>query len=156
MARKKKQLEFYRDGDKYLVLTGESPKDFKDFLFICFKGDTPASVKEDVVTRDDLPKLTKVADVPDDWADAFEAAGIEMPEVEVVEPPKRRASKRQKQDELVSHLAAGTDLYTAAVVSGVWEDEQPQEVDEKVQQDAAMVGTIIFAATFLWVLWILL
>ncbi len=116
MARKQ---EFFRDGDKYAALTGESPKKFKGLMFAAFVGDNPGSIIETCLMRDQLEKMTRIegADVPEDWADAFRAKGFviakpepdepdepdepeyadayEEYEPEEYEPPKRRPKRRQ-------------------------------------------------------------
>lgn len=77
-----KKPTFYRDGDKYIVLTGESPKGFTGYLFAAFAGPDARSVEEGVISLDDLNKMESIEgdDIPDDWADMFRHKGIAIDE----------------------------------------------------------------------------
>lgn len=113
-----KKTTLYRDGDSYVLATGESPKGFKGFLFITWTGPTPDALGENVTPLEDLKKLEKVEDVPDEWRSAFIDKGLLKPEP--VKPVKRKKRRKVSEaDEFVGHMAAGTDPVTAAVVSGV-------------------------------------
>lgn len=122
MSRKLKQ-EYFRDGDKYVALTGESPTQFKGLMFAAFVGNNPGSIIETCLMHNQLEKMTRIegADVPDAWADAFRAKGFVIvkpepepePELEPDEPeyaddyeeydpeeydpPKQRTKRRNKQ-----------------------------------------------------------
>lgn len=119
------KTEFRRDGNKYIALTGECPKGFKGILFVCYRGSTPGSVKEDVIEKTKLGQLETVegADVPDDWAAAFEGAGVSVPRpvatADVVEPRKSRKQRQEEYELFHGHMAAGCDMITAWAASGV-------------------------------------
>lgn len=168
MPRKQPQPEFFRDGDKYIALTGECPKDFPGFLFICFRGDEPGSVNEDVISKPDASNLDRIegADVPDDWAEAFEKAGVKVPrpvatgdvtfinepeiEPEIERPARRRPRKRRNSKEagelFHGHMAAGIDPWTAAAASGYEFGEEDETDNEPLQLrfTAAEVVAYIF------------
>lgn len=75
-----KRPKYYRRGEEFLALTGESPKGFKGVLFVCLKGDSPGDIKEDVVDKNRLREWKKVPadEVPEDW---FAAFGLEKRKV---------------------------------------------------------------------------
>lgn len=107
-----KQLtpEFWRDGDRYVALTGECPKSFGGGVFIAFTGADSGAMSETCVHLNQLQKMKRieVSDVPDEWSDAFSAAGFKMPEPELVSV---------NEEELLSNVALGLDPITAAVAS---------------------------------------
>lgn len=160
MACKKRQLEFYRDGDRYVATTGECPQGFKDFLFLTLVGETPESVTETCYQGDQFTKLTQIegADVPDDWAEAFEKLGVTVPRFEPEpepepEPPKQRRRHEpvvsEDEQEFLMHLAAGTDMLTAASVSGRRKHPRRIEPDtrtdvEKMTDNVGMAWAILF------------
>lgn len=111
-----KKITLYQDGDSYVLATGECPKGFKDFLFMTWTGPSPDALSEGVTPLDDLNKLEKVEDVPDEWRLAFINKGLLKPAPVVKRKKKRKVSAT---DEFVGHMAAGTDPVTAAVVSGI-------------------------------------
>jgi len=103
---RKLQPTFYQNGETYVALTGESPQGFKDYLFAAFTGKNPESVSETCISRNDIKKMTKVAEVPADWAGAFEAVGIEVPR-----------NTTEETELWVGHMAAGLDPFTSAAAS---------------------------------------
>ena len=135
----RKQPTFYRSGDTYVALTGESPKDFKDYLFVAFTGNDPNSVSETCISRDDIQKMTKVDDVPADWADAFEAVGLKAPR-----------NTTEASELWVGHMAAGLDPFTAAAASGYefGDNDEPLRLNFTF---AEVVGyTLAFWAFTIW------
>jgi len=87
MGRKAK---YYRRGAQYLALTGESPKGFKDVVFICRIGDSPGDIREEVVDQNRLRDWEEVPskEVPDDW---FAAFGLEKRKEPKPRSPQRDA-----------------------------------------------------------------
>lgn len=86
-----KKPKYYRSGEEYLALTGESPKGFKGVLFVCLTGGSPGDIKEDLVDENRLKGWEHVPDkeVPDDW---FAAFGLEKREqTPTPEQPEPRA-----------------------------------------------------------------
>lgn len=131
----------YKTNDGYILATGESPKEFKDFLFVVWEGPIDG-LAEGVKTRDELKKLERADEVPDKWIDAFaDAAGVCLdalrgcdPEPQPAKPPIRRSARRaaparrdNAMDEFIGHCAVGTDPITAAVASGVFDNEHETE-----------------------------
>lgn len=129
----------YKNGDGYILVTGESPKEFKDYLFVVWEGPIDG-LTEGVKTRDELKKLERADEVPDKWIDAFaDAADVCLdalyrhdPEPEPEAPVRRvrkatAAPRDDQMDEFVMHCAVGTDPITAAVASGVFDNEHETE-----------------------------
>lgn len=126
--------EFFRNGDKYVALTGESPKQFKGLMFAAFVGDNPESIAETCLMHNQLEKMVRIegADLPDEWADAFRANGfvIDKPESkpesdepeydgdyeeyepEEYEPPKR--TKRKRHDKKLPPVEVKLDFTPSA------------------------------------------
>jgi hypothetical protein len=75
MARKVTKWEFFKDGERYLATQGESPKGFKDLLFVALGGSID-KIEEMLVSRNNLAKMTRVDTVPEDWARAFQNYGV--------------------------------------------------------------------------------
>jgi hypothetical protein len=67
--------KFYRDGDKYVAVTGGCPDGFKNVLFNAIVGDTPGSLIETVLQPGTIKSLkpVKASTVPRRWMKAFEA-----------------------------------------------------------------------------------
>jgi hypothetical protein len=125
---------FYKEGNNFLMVTGECPKGFEKLLFVTWEGEID-SLKEGVKTQDQLKQLEKIDAIPDEWLDAFvEASGFDADTIQKVTKRKARASASRRDtplDEFVGHLAVGTDPVTAAVVSGLIDDEPVEShVDE--------------------------
>lgn len=117
---------FYKDGNKFLLNTGESPKGFEKVLFVVWSGGID-NLKEDIRTTDQLEKLEKINEVPDEWLDAFAAAAhITLPKPKA-KAPKPAPTRRQQTNVFVDHLAAETDLVSAAVDSRLFETQEVQE-----------------------------
>lgn len=125
----------YKNGDGYILVTGESPKEFKDYLFVVWEGPIDG-LTEGVKTRDELKQLEQADEVPDEWIDAFvDATAVCLdhlrgcdPAPEPAESSPRRSARRaaparrdNEMDEFIGHCAAGTDPITAAVASGVFD-----------------------------------
>lgn len=91
--------QIYRDGDRYVALTGKCPKGFKDVLFVAFTGLDPSSITEGVMGKEELAQMESVDEVPEDWADAFEAVGIKRQKQKKVSPPPP-----PKQDEFALYV----------------------------------------------------
>jgi len=138
MARKR-QPEFYQNGDAYVALTGESPQDFEDYIFVAFTGKDPESVNETCVSRNDIQKMIKVDNVPADWASAFEAVGIEVPR-----------NTTEDTELWVGHMAAGLDPFTAAAASGFefGDNAEPLRLDLPFRE--AAFYTLLFWAAIIW------
>lgn len=115
--------QIYRDGDRYVALTGKCPKGFKDVLFVTFTGPDASSVTEGVMGKDELAQMESVDEAPEDWSDAFEAVGIKRRKRSTF-PSSVRPPRYDTEEEFFGHVAAGTDLFTAAAVSG-YEPESP-------------------------------
>jgi len=148
--------QFYRDGDKFLMTTGECPKGFKGSLFVVWEGPIDA-LKEGVKTQEQLKELEKVDDIDKEWLDAFaKAAGFDAEPVQKSEPkPAVPSARRDTQmDEFLGHCAVGTDPITAAAASGVFDSEQNEsgiQVDPTFH--SVVVGTcwLIAAALTLYI-----
>ena len=95
-----KKPTFYRDDDRYITLTGESPKGFKDYLFVAFIGTDAGVVEEGVVCLDDINKMEAIegADVPNDWADMFRQKGVVIEDRKPEPAPKPTRQPHQKKD----------------------------------------------------------
>lgn len=97
------KINYYEKNGGYIAVTAESPKEFKDVLYI---GRGPAktgdheSVEEQVFSIPELKKLQPVEKtrLPDEW---IEALGYEAPEIAIVEAsipePKPQPQPRAKK-----------------------------------------------------------
>ena len=150
----------YKEGDGYILATGESPKEFKGVLFVVWEGSID-NLTEGVRTLDQLKKLEETDDIPDEWLDALaDAAGVCLesfdrddsePETEPEPVPTssrvRKTTRRQGKsarrqskasaarrdtpmDEFIGHCAVGTDPITAAVASGVFDSSEDEPTPE--------------------------
>ena len=145
----KTKRKFYRDGDGYLMVTGERPNGFKGILFVVWEGDID-DLKEGVRTLDQLKDLEEVHDIDWEWYQAFaERAGFD-PEHEPVEKPKRKSARTnsRRRDtplvEYVAHCAAGIDPITAAVASGVMDSPQEEREDEpQIEVDPTFHSVVV-------------
>lgn len=99
--------KYYTDGTNYFAVTG-CPKGFKDVLFIVWCGPIN-NLEEKVLPLSALKDLTKVSTIPSEWATAFEACGVKI--------AKSHIEKTIQDDELLLHVAAGTDPLTALAAS---------------------------------------
>jgi len=162
LSMKTKQ-KFYREGDGYLMVTGESPKGFKGILFVVWEGDID-DLKEGVRTLDQLKDLEEVDDIDWEWYQAFaQRAGFDPePKHVEVEKPKRkktRANSRRRDAplvEYVAHCAAGLDPVTAAVASGVMDSPQEECEDEpQIEVDPTFHGVVVSICALLGLLFYL-
>jgi hypothetical protein len=122
---------FYKEGDRYIMATGECPPAFKGIMFVVWEGKLGA-LKEGVKTLDQLKKLEEVDEIPEKWLDAFAgAAKLDLdshkPKPEAKHTRAAPSKRDTPLDEFVGHCAAGTDSITAAVVSELF-DEPPEEL----------------------------
>jgi hypothetical protein len=72
------KVKYFQDGERYIAVTDQCPKDFKGILFIGKSGTDPLKVEEGVFAPDSvlkLPEITK-ANMPAVWVLAF---GYEKP-----------------------------------------------------------------------------
>lgn len=71
--------QLYKNGDNYIGLTGESPKEFKGYLFACWRGE-PGELYEDLITLDALRDWEPVdeSNVPSEWIVAFRKVGFKF------------------------------------------------------------------------------
>lgn len=135
---------FYKDGDNFLMATGESPKGFEKALFVVWEGEID-NLKEGIRTTEQLQKLEKTNDIPDIWLDAFVAASGLV--IQKAVKPKAAPSPSRRDaplDEFVGHLTAGTDVVTAAVVSGIIDEQQEQPISE-LQVDEKFHACVVWA-----------
>ena len=97
------EAKFYRDGDRYLYLTGESPRKFTNVCFVVWEGPLD-QLTETIKTANQLQALTEVGaeDVPRDWWYAF--CTIDE-------------SLERFDESLEVGLASGLDVPTAMVMS---------------------------------------
>ena len=130
--------EFWQDDDRYVALTGDCTKGFGKVVFVAFMGANPEAVSETCVHLNQLQKMKRieVSDVPDEWSDAFTAAGFKMPEPE----PEPAVIN---EEELINHVALGLDPVTAVVAS--------THVESNEQPDSQ--GSIIFWFLVLFGFW---
>ncbi len=158
----RKPPEFYQDGETYVALTGESPRDFKDCLFLAYTGKDSGSINETCVSRDNLDSMTRVegADVPDDWAKAFEAKGVDVPRqvatadvtcaISEIEPVKPYNS--QETTELFhGHLASGCDMFTAAAASDYHFGDEPGIIHNFTTRDLFWIVVVVWIVS-IWML----
>lgn len=77
------RVKYFKTDAGYIAVTDQSPKDFKNVLFIGKSGTDPLNVTEGVFTPADVRKLPEIAraDMPAAWVLAF---AYEKP----VKPPK--------------------------------------------------------------------
>ena len=78
MSRKKPNYTFFRDGEKYLFTTGESPNELENFIAIAWEGPTPDNLTETAKPVKQLQALERIepAAVPLEWWNGFaEATG---------------------------------------------------------------------------------
>lgn len=127
------QPTFYRDGDCYTALTGESPRNFPN-LFIAFTGPTPSTIQETCLPFNALGDSVEADELPEDWAAAFNSAGIKMPESAQPEP-----TRGIREEELLTHVALGLDPLTALVASV--DDVEPEDYPQW-HPVAIAIGTI--------------
>jgi hypothetical protein len=142
---------FYKDGDNFLMATGESPKGFEKVLFVVWEGSID-NLKEGVRTTEQLKKLEKVhVDEIDCWADAFaKASGVVIQKATKRKAGSTSARRDTPLDEFVGHCAAGTDVVTAAVVSGIIDEQsKPSELQPNEAFHACVVWACI-AASFVF------
>ena len=66
-------MDFYKSDDSYVLTTGESPKGFRNVLYIAWSVEDDGGIMECVLSVADLAAMTSVeiVDVPDEWYNAF-------------------------------------------------------------------------------------
>lgn len=125
------QPTFYHNGDgEYTALTGKCPRGFPN-LFIAFTGPSPASITETCFALNVLGDQVEADEVPDDWATAFEGAGINMP----------KPTRGIREEELLTHVALGLDPITA--LAATVDDVEPEEYPDWAPAAIVVVGIII-------------
>jgi hypothetical protein len=147
----KTKHKYYREGDGYILMTGECPKGFKGVMFVVWEGDL-GNLKEGVRMADQLKTLEEVDEIPGDWVAAFgHASGLDLPDVQ--EPPQREArttprGRDTSLDEFVAHSELGLEPGVAAVAAGLFDDDFPdEEVPPLTAEDQAFHnGLMIFCA----------
>lgn len=111
--KKKAEPTFWLRDNHYIMLTGEV---WQDCVFVAFFGDTPESVTEQGLMKNQLDDAKQVEPwaVPLEWWRAFSALydGIE-PNPPVKPAPPRPEPQVEAEEELLMHVAAGTDPLTA-------------------------------------------
>lgn len=110
---------FYRNGDEYIALTGESPKGFSN-LFVAFTGPSPSDLQETCVPFSVLGDPVEADELPGEWSAAFKSAGINMPQ-----PTQPKPTQGIREEELLIHVALGLDPLTALAASV--DDVEPEE-----------------------------
>ncbi len=127
---------FYHNGDgEYTALTGKCPRGFPN-LFIAFTGPSPSSITETCFPLNVLGDLVEASELPEDWALAFEGAGINMPK-----PTRLEATRGIREEELLTHVALGLDPVTAVMASV--DDVEPKEYPEWAPVAIVVVGIIL-------------
>jgi hypothetical protein len=90
-----RNVSYYRDGDRIIAITDESPANFKGVLFIgkMMDGD---KVSEAVFTREQIATLESIDknDIPAVWIVAF---GYERPKADKPKADKPKAGKKPRQ-----------------------------------------------------------
>lgn len=122
-------IKFYKDGDGYLMATGECPKGFEGVVYVVWTGE-PGKLKEGVRTAGQLKQLEEVHGVDRDWLDAFAEVAGPAEKAEAKRVARAAAQRKSSMDEFIAHCAAGTDFVTAAAASGVMEPEETEETEE--------------------------
>lgn len=108
MARKKSKPKFLKKNDTYYYLTGESPNGFEGVLVVAWSG-IPATESMEPLDRLKGAKEVAEADVPDDVHKALVDAGV---------LEERAEREMPEEEEMLLHVAAGTDFPTACAASG--------------------------------------
>lgn len=99
MSRRKPT--FYRDRDRYLIATGESPQGMAGVVVIVWEGETPGKLTETVKPVPDLQLLEQVesSDVPAEWWQAFVDAKLVKARPPAKPPKEPKEPKQPKQPE---------------------------------------------------------
>jgi hypothetical protein len=82
-------MDFYKIDDSYILLTGESPRGFRGVLYAAWHGHAIDSFDETVLSVAQLAAMTpvEIADVPDEWYNAFSnVSGLFAARKPVAEP----------------------------------------------------------------------
>ena len=142
-----------RNGDKYVLDTGQSPRGFRGVVHIVWTG-TP--LREEAMSVERLARLPIVDadDVDDEWYDLLVARKL-MPKREVDDSDAEETtieSARRTEDErfgdFESHMAAGLDIVTSMAGSGWGLVDHAPEANRDFEWPCDAMEWIGFVTTF--------
>jgi hypothetical protein len=120
MPKKTEPTFWLKDGG-YILLTGEV---WRDCILVAFSGATPETIREQGLTESQLEgaKQVEACAVPLEWWRAFSALNDEIesnppakPKPE--SPPEPQPTQAEVEEEMLTHIAAGTDPLTAGLAA---------------------------------------
>lgn len=111
---KSKKPTFWLMNSRYIMLTGD---DWQGTVYVALSGETPEKVCEHGLTIQQMKDAEQVEPwaVPLEWWRAFSKLCDKIPE----NPPEQPKPEPQAEaeEELLMHVAAGTDLFTAGLAA---------------------------------------